>query len=298
VQQGAPLLRYSLNASFRATSGSNDLNPDINTTLEWCAGMAAYVFNIPFRDNSKLKHIIDEAKKDVKLQTLWRCSNVMAIDRLGYTDHGPTHVKIVANSALKLLRILVEKKVVPSIVKNYGMKNEDAEVVVVLGSIFHDLGMTVTRDGHELYSALLASGFIEKYLQGIYSEEDRTIILSEVLHAIVCHEEPRKPLTLEAGIVRVADALDMEKGRARIPFQAGKVDIHSVSALSIEKVSIQEGDEKLVTLDITMSNPAGIFQIDNLLRPRIENSGLGSYIHVVAEITGEEEQKILKKYEF
>jgi len=297
VQQGAPLLWYSFDASFRATSGSNDLNPDINTTLDWCAVMAAYVFNIPFRDNSKLKHIIDEVKKDVKLQTLWRCSNVMAIDRLGYTDHGPTHVKIVANSALKLLRILVEKKVVPSIVENYKVKNEDAEVVVVLGSIFHDLGMTVTRDGHELYSALLASGFIEKYLQDIYSEKDRTIILSEVLHAIVSHEEPRKPLTLEAGIVRVADALDMEKGRARIPFQAGKVDIHSVSALSIEKVSIGEGDEKPVTVNITMSNPAGIFQIDELLKPRIENSGLGNYIHVVAEITGEE-RKILEKYEF
>jgi hypothetical protein len=102
---------------------------------------------------------------------------------------------------------------------------------------------------------------------------------------------------LEAGIVHVADALDMEKGRARIPFQAGKVDIHSVSALSIEKVSIQEGEEKPVTISITMSNPAGIFQIDNLLKPRIENSGLANYIHVVAEITGEE-RKILEKYEF
>jgi hypothetical protein len=89
----------------------------------------------------------------------------MAIDRMGFTDHGPTHVKIVANSALKLLRILVDHKIVPSIMKDYGMKNEDAEVVVVLGSIFHDLGMAVTREGHELYSALLASGFIEKYLQ-------------------------------------------------------------------------------------------------------------------------------------
>jgi len=221
--------------------------------------MAASVFNIPFRDNRKLRHVINEVKKDVKLQTLWRCSNIMAIDRMGFTDHGPTHVKIVANSALKLLRMLVAKKVVPSIVKHYGKKNEDAEVVVVLGSIFHDLGMTVTRDGHELYSALLASEFIEKYLQGIYSEEDRTIILSEVLHAIVSHEEPRKPLTLEAGI--------------------------------------QEGEEKPVTISITMSNPAGIFQIDNLLKPRIENSGLANYIHVVAEITGEE-RKILEKYEF
>ena len=257
-----------------------------------------YVFNIPFGGNTKLKRIIDEVKRDTRLQTLWRCCNVMAIDRMGYTDHGPTHVKIVANSALKLLRIFVDKKVVPSIVKNYGMKNEDAEVVVVLASIFHDLGMTVAREGHQLYGALLASGFVEKYLKDIYSEEERTIILSEVLHAIVSHEELGKLLTLEAGLVRVADALDMEKGRARIPFRAGKVDIHSVSALSIEKVNIQEGDEKPVTVNITMSNSAGIFQIDELLKPRIENSGLGNYIHVVAEITGKEEQKILGKYEF
>jgi len=259
--------------------------------------MAAFVFNIPFGDNQKLRHVINEVKRDVKLQTLWKCANVMAIDRMGYTDHGPTHVKIVANSALKMLRILVGKKVVPSIVKDYSMKNEDAEVVVVLGSIFHDLGMTVIRDGHELYGALLASAFIEKYLQGIYSEEEQMIILSEVLHAIVSHEEPHKPLTLEAGIVRVADALDMEKGRARIPFQAGKVDIHSVSALSIEKVGIQEGDEKPVAVNITMSNPAGIFQIDQLLKPRIEDSGLRNYIHVVAEITGEKGPKILEKFE-
>jgi len=114
---------------------------------------------------------------------------------------------------------------------------------------------------------------------------------------IVSHEEPRKPLTLEVGIVRVADALDAEKGRARIPFQAGRVGIHSASALSIERVNIQEGDEKPVTVNITMSNPAGIFQIDELLKPRIENSELGNYIHAVAEITEEKEQKILEKYE-
>lgn len=257
----------------------------------------SYVFNIPFHENKKLKHVIEEVKKDVKLQTLWRCANVMAIDRMGYTDHGPTHVKIVSNMALKILRILVNKKVVPSIVKNYNMKINDAEVVVVLGSIFHDLGMTVVREGHAFYGALIASIIAEKYLQSIYSEEERTIIGSEVLHCIVSHEDPIRPLTVEAGIVRIADALDMEKGRARIPFQAGKVDIHSVSALSIEKVSIQEGDQKPVTIRITMSNSAGVFQIDELLKPRVENSGLQNYIHVVAEITGEKERKIIDKLE-
>lgn len=257
----------------------------------------SYVFNIPFHGNAKLKHVINKVKEDAKLQTFWKCANVMAIERMGYTDHGPTHVKIVANLALKLLRILAEKHVKPSIVKNYGMKTEDAEVVVVLGSIFHDLGMIVTRNDHEKYSALIALEFIDKCLTPIYTVEERAIITSEVLHAIVAHEQPNKPLTIEAGIVGIADALDMEAGRARIPFEAGKIDIHAVSALSIEKIEIIEGLKKPITIKITMSNSAGVFQIDELLKPRIEKSGLRKYFHVIAEITGEKESKIIEKFE-
>jgi metal-dependent HD superfamily phosphatase/phosphodiesterase len=257
----------------------------------------SYVFNIPFRKNAKLKHVIDKVKDDVKLQSYWKCANVMAIDRMGYTDHGPTHVKIVANLALKLLRILMDRQVKPSIVRYYGMRNEDAEVVVVLGSIFHDLGMIVTRNDHEKYSVLIALEFIENCLTSIYSEEERAIISSEVLHAIVAHEQPNTPLTVEAGIVAIADALDMEAGRARIPFESGKIDIHAVSALSIEKVEIIEDTEKPITIKIMMSNSAGVFQIDELLKPRIENSGLQEYFHVIAEITGEKERKIIEKFE-
>jgi uncharacterized protein len=263
----------------------------------------SYVFNIPYRDNQKLKQVMEVVKGDRKLQAYWRCSNVMAIERMGYTDHGPTHVKIVANLALKLLRILINKEVKPSVVKDYGLKNEDAEVIVVLGSIFHDLGMVVIRNHHEVYSGLIALEFLEKCLSPVYGEEDRAIITSEVLHAIVSHERPyvpnNNPLTIEAGIVGIADALDMEAGRARIPFKAGKIDIHAVSAISIEKVDITEESEKdkPITVKITMSNSAGIFQIDELLKPRIETSGLRQYFHVTAEITGEKERRILEKFE-
>jgi uncharacterized protein len=261
----------------------------------------SYTFNLPYRDNQKLKEVVEKVKQDKKLQTYWRCSNVMAIERLGYTDHGPTHVKIVANLSLKLLRILIEKQVKPSIVKDYSLKNEDAEVVVFLGSIFHDLGMIVNRNHHEMYSGVIALEFFDKCLTPVYNEEEQGIITSEVLHAIVTHEytgvKTNRPLTMEAGIVGIADALDMEAGRARIPFKAGKIDIHAVSAMSIEKVEIMEGGEKPITIKITMSNSAGVFQIDELLKPRIETSGLQQYFHVTAEITGEKERKIIDKFE-
>jgi metal-dependent HD superfamily phosphatase/phosphodiesterase len=221
----------------------------------------------------------------------------MAIDRMGYSDHGPVHIKIVANSALKILRILIEKGVVPNVVKNYEMTNEDAEVIVVLASVLHDLGMVVVRENHERYSIFLSLGFIERYLEGIYEKEHVTIISSEVLHAISTHHHQRKPLTIEAGVARIADALDMERGRARIPFTAGQVNIHSVSALSIKSVNIEKGTEKPVIIRIQMTSSAGIFQVDQLLRNKIKNSGLENYIHVVAMIAGEKEGKVIDRFE-
>ena len=266
----------------------------------------SYVFNIPYRSNFKLQQVMERIKEDKKLRSYWKCANVMAIERMGYTDHGPTHVKIVANLSLKLLRILLEKNLIkPSIVENYDMKNEDAEVVVVLASILHDLGMIVQRTSHEQYSAILALEFLDKCLKPTYNEEEQAIITSEVLHAIVAHEQPStsepscKILTKEAGIVAIADALDMEAGRARIPFEAGKIDIHSVSALSIEKVEVEAVDncKKPIAISIKMSNSAGVFQIDELLKPRIVNSGLEQFFHVTAEITGEKENRIIEKFE-
>lgn len=258
----------------------------------------SFMFSVPFQENEKLKQIVDLVREDVELQTFWRCSNVMAINRMGYTDHGPTHVKIVSNSALKLLRILIKNGVVPNIVKDHNLTTEDAEVIVVLASIFHDLGMIVTREGHEEYSVTLAFPLLQKRLQPVYSKEESAIVISEVLHALLSHHPEQRVLTLEAGVVRVADALDMEEGRARIPFEAGKLDIHAVSAMSIEKVEILEGTEKPVVIKVRMSNSAGIFQIDELLKARIIGSGLEKYIHVVAEIVGEKERKIIDKFEF
>ncbi len=190
---------------------------------------------LPCRHNAKLKLLVDEVNRDEKLQTYWKCVNVAAIDRMGFSDHGPIHVKIVANSALKLLRLLVESGVKPNIVKDYGMTNEDAEVTVFLASVMHDLGMAVVRERHEEYSVLLALSFLQKYSELVYPQNQAAIVTTEVLHVLVSHHRQQHPLTLEAGVVRVADALDMEKGRARIPFEAGKINIHSISALSIEK---------------------------------------------------------------
>ncbi len=242
----------------------------------------------------KLKAILDFVDGDAELQTLWRCSNVLAVDRLGYSDHGPVHVKIVANGALKILRLLMESGVEPSIKNDYGLSVEDAEVVVVLASIMHDMGMAFVREGHDAHSVPLSLEILRRCLGSYYSTEEATIISSEVIHAIISHHEPNRPLTVEAGAVKVADALDMEKGRARIPYEAGRMDIHSVSSIAIEKVKIEGGGEKPITIRIEMSNPAGIFQVDNLLWTKIKGSGIERFIHVEAVIKEGEERRVIR----
>jgi len=255
-------------------------------------------FSVPCENNSMLKKIVERINKDVELQTLWRASNIIAIDRLGFNDHGPVHVKIVANLALKMLRILIKRSVVPGIVKNYNLRNEDAEVVVTLASALHDIGHAIHRVDHEENSVPLSIPIIDRLLHELYDEEKKAIIKAETLHAIFSHRAPIMPLTIEAGVVKIADALDMEEGRARIPFETGKINIHSVSALAIKKVTVSEGAEKPLKIHIQMRNSAGIFQVDELLKDKIEMSGLKEMIEVEAEVVGDKEEKIIDRVKF
>ena len=254
-------------------------------------------FNIPLENNKKLEKLVSGIERNKVLNTLLRMSNVNAIDRMGFNDHGPVHVKITANLALRILRILEKRKIVPNIVKNYGMSKEDAEIIVVMGATLHDIGMAVHRQGHEILSTIFALPIIDNLLSPIYKkEEERTIIKYETLQTIYSHEPTRVPLTIEGGVVKVADALDMEKGRARIPYEAGQISIHSISALAIESVQISEGKERPVKISILMSNPAGIFQVDNLLQEKIRTSGIEKMLKIEARIIKDGKEEIVKEY--
>jgi metal-dependent HD superfamily phosphatase/phosphodiesterase len=189
---------------------------------------------LPVRHNPRLLELINRVNADSELYALWEVANVNAVRRQGMSDHGPVHVQIVANIALKLLRLLLEHGVKPSIVIDYNLTKEDAELIVVLASLTHDLGMSIHRQDHEQYSLFVSRPKIYALLEGLYDLPTRTVIASEILHAIISHRAGGTPLTLEAGILRVADSLDMAEGRTRIPFEAGDVNIHSISAAAIE----------------------------------------------------------------
>lgn len=251
---------------------------------------------VPARHNPRLAEVIERVNGDGELQTLWRCANVNAVDRLGLTDHGWVHVQIVANVGLKLLRLLRDAGIPPSIVVNYGLSDDDAEMVVVLGALLHDLGIAVQRDDHEQISPYMALPKLKELLAGVYDITQQTIVTAETLQAIAAHRWDARCLTIEAGVVKVADALDMTKGRSRIPFELGSVNIHSVSAAAIEGVTLQRGESKPIGVEVTMSNSAGIFQLDELLKRKLQHSSIAQYVEVTARITGEAEARLVPVY--
>ena len=252
--------------------------------------------NVPVRGNRKLRTLIDRVNEDAQLKGWWHVSNVNAVARMEINDHSWVHIQIVANIALKLLRQLTKHHVEPAMVRDYGMTTDDAEVVVTLAALTHCIGMSIHRHGHEDFSLFLAEPKLRELLTGIYDEPDRTVIVSEVLQAIISHRADGQPLTIESGIVRVADALDMAKGRSRIPFERGRVSMHSLSAAAIEDVTISDGEERPVLIEILMNNSSGLFQVDGLLKAKLKGSGLEPYVEVVAHIDTETEQRLVQVY--
>ena len=249
----------------------------------------------PTRGNRKLESFLDAVNQDERVRAWWYMAQINS-ERLGMSDHSWVHVQVVLNIALRLLRLLLKSDIEPALVTEHGMRNRDAEVVVAGGALLHDVGMSIHRADHETYSLWLAQGRLDALLDGVYREPERTVVISEILHAIIGHRRRGEPYTLEAGVVRVADALDMAQGRSRIPVEGGQYGIHALSAAAIDEVRIEGGEERAVRIEIEMNNSAGIFQVDDLLVTKLRGTPLEGHVEVVAQVSGETEKRLLPSF--
>jgi metal-dependent HD superfamily phosphatase/phosphodiesterase len=246
----------------------------------------------PTRGNRRLEALLEAANRDRRLHAWWYMQQVNA-DRLDMSDHSWVHIQIVSNIALRLFRLLNRAGVEPAMVATHGMRPHDAEVVIAAACLFHDTGMSIHRTDHEQYSLFLAADRLPQLLDGVYEEPELTVVTSEALHAVIGHRRRGDPITVEAGVVRVADALDMASGRSRVPFETRRPNIHSLSAAAIDDVTIEPGEERAVRIEIEMNNSAGLFQVDELLATKLRGSGIEAHIEVVAQIDAEHEKRLV-----
>jgi metal-dependent HD superfamily phosphatase/phosphodiesterase len=250
----------------------------------------------PTRGNRKLERFLEAVNADERVRAWWYMAQISS-ERLGMSDHSWVHVQVVLNIALRLLRLLTKAGIEPAMVTDHGMKDRDAEVVVAGGALLHDVGMSIHRADHEAYSLFLVQDRLQSLLADSYEDEPvRTVVISEILHAIIGHRRKGEPYTLEAGVVRVADALDMAEGRSRLPVEGGQYGIHALSAAAIDEVRIEAGDERPVKVEIQMNNSAGIFQVDDLLATKLRGTPLEGHVEVIAQVPGETEKRLLPSF--
>ncbi|MHA2349230.1 MAG: HD domain-containing protein [Candidatus Thorarchaeota archaeon] len=250
-----------------------------------------------FKHNKLCTMAFDELENDIEVQTMLEDTNRMAIDRMGYSDHGHTHSLIVTKAGMELLTAL-SKGIQPTIVQEGTGEYQDAELIVMMACYLHDVGMVVHRELHNAFTVALVTPIVNRILSKVYPKDKHKQVhmRGHILHALYCHDKFITPNTIEAGVVGVADALDMTKGRARIPFELGSVNIHSASAMAINKVRIKKGEIKTVQIEVVMNNASGIYQIQELLEKKIRSApSLIDHIELVATMSDKEEAIIAKQ---
>ena len=207
------------------------------------------------------------------------------------------HIQIVANIALKLLRQLTKHGVEPSVVRDYGMTNDDAEVVVVLAALMHCVGMSVHRRGHEDFSLFLSEPKMRELLDGIYDEPERTVVISEVLQAITSHRADGEPLALEAGHPPRRRRARHGEGPLAHPVRgAARSRCTRSRRPRSTRSRSRTASEKPVRIEILMNNSSGLFQVDGLLKAKLRGSGLEPYVEVIAHIDTENEKRLVPVY--
>jgi metal-dependent HD superfamily phosphatase/phosphodiesterase len=247
--------------------------------------------------DARLNEVLAFVEEDAEIQAYLEAQNVNPEMRKGYNDHGTKHIEIVRNRALCLYDLLKRGGVSFNGAADQGLEEADEAVIVALAATLHDVGHVVHRDEHAYWSIPLAADVLDRVLPEFYDTPRAVRMKAETLHAILCHHTEEDPLTTEAGVIRVADALDMERGRSRIPYEKGSRGINTISSQAIERVSLQRGEDVPVMVEIQMRSAAGVYQVDNLLKEKLRDSGLEDDIHIVALNTGGEGSQLVERIE-
>ncbi|MEM3397319.1 MAG: HD domain-containing protein [Thermoplasmata archaeon] len=250
------------------------------------------------RKNPVALDALEFLEHDEYIQGLIDHANNVAINRFNYNDHGLTHSRIATRNALSILDLLNKRGISPNTVREMTGTYEDAQLVVLVATYLHDVGNGVHRHMHYHHGILLLSNVLDTLLSRYYQPRKVARLKASIFECIYTHDEAVPCISIEGGCVTIGDGTDMANGRARVPFSKGKVDIHSISALAIKRVKIKEGVEKPVRIEIEMTCSAGLFQIQEVLGPKIKTSGIKDYLEVIGTVDAKERERIFERIEF
>lgn len=271
----------------------------VRICLDWdyhrLAHAAARTIDVLTAEHPRAAALYTRLLTDSQALALWDLTAYITIEKLGYNDHGQMHAQMVTANALQLLHYLTQAGVEPDVVDSGAGTLDDAYVVVMAAALLHDVGNQIAREGHETYSVILAQPVLRRHVSELYPDPVQAQVLTGfALSAIASHDCTPAPTTIEGAIVALADGADMAHGRGQVAFDQGKADIHAISAMAVRDMTIRAGEDTPVHIEVTMDNPAGLFQVERLLGRKLLGAGLEPYVSLracVAPSGGEADQQ-------
>jgi metal-dependent HD superfamily phosphatase/phosphodiesterase len=211
----------------------------------------------------QLPQIFDSILKDPRILSYYRLGDFMATYEYKTTPHDLNHAKRAAYYALSIYDHLHSRKIKSDIVKAKIVDLKEAEAIVLMAAMMHDIGNTVDREKHPTYSVFLAEPVISDLL-GEYFPERKAVMYPMVLHAINAHSSRGiPPETLEANCVALGDRCDVSHKRIREDYHVKR--FKSLVDETIENIDINSKVTPL-TIDVYMDDPLAIFRVERIIK--------------------------------
>jgi hypothetical protein len=180
----------------------------------------------------------DRVKDDAKVRSFVRMAD-LALERIGYTEHGERHVGLVARIAFNVL-------------KRLGHPERVCELASIAGYL-HDIGNAINRDHHAQSGGVMAMQLLTE--MGMHEGDLLTVIGAIGNH----HENDGDPVSEVAAAVILADKSDVHRTRVRNPDMI-RFDIHDRVNYAVEKSFLNVDEQhRLITLELTIDT--GISQV-------------------------------------
>lgn len=176
---------------------------------------------------------LKDVKANPKVVALINGANEL-LKAMGYTEHGPRHVGIVAG----ITRMILEKLEMPPRYVELGM----------IAAYLHDIGNVINRQDHPLTGAGIAFRLLDE--MGMPAEE-----IAPILGAIGNHEELLgAPISVMSAALIVGDKSDVHYSRVQNPILE-TFDIHDRVNYAVQRSRV-EMDTETKTVEL-------ILEIDN-----------------------------------
>lgn len=187
---------------------------------------------------------VGDLERDHEVQAVIKMADEQ-LQRIGYTEHGQRHARLVAHIA-------------HNIIDRLGYPARLADLAAIAGYL-HDIGNIVNRREHGYAGAVMAMDVLRRL--GMPIEE-----IAVVAGAVGNHdEETGEPVSEVSAAVIIADKSDVHHSRVRNPNPA-KFDSHDRVNHAVQHSFVRVDQERrVITLEVTvednMCRPADYFEI-------------------------------------